>query len=105
VLPDIVADLHGEFDVVLVGFVSSRKGRLRTIFASVPDAPVSKFTLNLAGGKRGLLVNSANLCRSNMRAAVELTAHSGKRRQSNSKVKTRCKKKVKNADAGRQPSP
>ncbi len=90
-LPDIVADLHGEFDVVLSGFVSSKKGRLRTVFASAPDAPVTKFTLNLAGGKRGLLVNSTNLCRAKLRAHLVLTAHSGDRRESNPRVKTSCK--------------
>src|SRR6185312_7323457 len=61
-LPDVVADLNGLFHVVLVGKVDSKHARIRTTFDQVPDAPVSKFTLDLYGGKRGLLVNSRNLC-------------------------------------------
>ena len=52
-LPDMVLDLKGQIDIELVGKVDSVKGRLRTIFASIPDAPISKFVLDLQGGRRG----------------------------------------------------
>ncbi len=62
-LPDMVAALNGQVDVVLDGRIDSIKGRLRTTFDTVPDVPVSKFVLTVKGGKkRGLLVNSSNLC-------------------------------------------
>ena len=32
---------------------------IRTTFESVPDAPVTKFVLEMKGGKKGLLVNSS----------------------------------------------
>jgi len=83
-LPDVVADLNGQIHVVLVGFVDSlrKKGsevsRLRTTFAQVPDAPVSRFVLELKGGKEGLLVNSGNLCKVPNGAIVKLTGQNGK---------------------------
>ena len=49
-LPDLVVALKGQFDIELVGQVGSTKaGGLRTVFDSVPDAPVSRFELNLYG--------------------------------------------------------
>ena len=41
---------------------SVKKGRIQTTFAGIPDVPVSKFTLTMRGGNKGLLVNSKNLC-------------------------------------------
>src|SRR5262249_34906601 len=54
-LPDLVADLRGQIDIVLVGRIDSFKGGIRANFESVPDVPVSKFVLKMAGGKKGLL--------------------------------------------------
>ena len=44
----------------------------------MPDAPVTKFVLNMQGGRKGLLVNSTNLCLSTHRAIANFTAHNGK---------------------------
>ena len=45
-LPDLVADLEGQIDIELAGKIDTVKGgSLRTTFASVPDAPVTEFTL------------------------------------------------------------
>ena len=54
-LPDLVAALHGQIDVDLVGRIDSKNGGIRTTFDAVPDAPVSKFVLTMQGGKKGLL--------------------------------------------------
>ena len=91
-LPDVVADLNGLFRVILVGKVDSKKGRIRTTFDQVPDAPVSKFTLNLYGGKRGLLVNNRNLCARPLKAKIALTAKNGRRQETTPVVGTSCKK-------------
>ena len=49
-LPDLVVALKGQFDIELVGQVGSTKaGGLRTVFDAIPDAPVSRFELNLSG--------------------------------------------------------
>ncbi len=79
-LPDLVAALHsGKIDVDLVGRIDSvRNGQIRNTFEKVPDAPVTKFTLEMQGGKKGLLVNSTNLCRRANRAIAEFTGQNGK---------------------------
>jgi hypothetical protein len=65
-LPDLVIALKGPdsqpVEIDLVGRVDSIHGGIRTTFESLPDAPVSKFTLRMKGGKKGLLVNSRDLC-------------------------------------------
>jgi hypothetical protein len=78
-LPDVVAAVHnGEIDVVLDGKVDSVKGRLRTTFEATPDAPVTSAVISLLGGKKGLFVNSTNLCKATHRAEANFTGHNGK---------------------------
>jgi hypothetical protein len=79
-LPDLVAALHGQVDVELDGRTDTVKGRLRNTFDTVPDVPVSKFVLTIRGGKKkGLLINSRDLCARTWFSKVDLTAHNGKR--------------------------
>jgi hypothetical protein len=99
-LPDAVADLNGQVHFVSVGFVDalhhkgSEESRIRTTIASVPDAPLSKVVIELKGGKKhGLLVNSANICKSANRAIVKMTAQNGKTQNSEPKIATSCGKK------------
>lgn len=62
-LPDLVADISGRgIRIEVLGRIDSVKGGMRATYDVVPDAPVSKFSLTLYGGKRGLLVNSENAC-------------------------------------------
>ncbi|HXS46713.1 MAG TPA: hypothetical protein VN756_04550, partial [Solirubrobacterales bacterium] len=42
------------------------------------DVPVSKFVLTQQGGKKGLLVNSRNICASTNRATLKLEGQNGK---------------------------
>jgi hypothetical protein len=80
-LPDLVADLRGPaslpIQVVLVGKIDSPNQSIRTTFASIPDTPVSKFTLSMFGGKRGLLKNSTNICANRQKVDARLTGQSG----------------------------
>jgi hypothetical protein len=92
-LPDIVVDLKGQFRIVLVGKVDAVKGRIRTIFEPVPDAPVTKFTLKLNGGKKGLLVNSTNLCAKPRRVSLQLRGQNGRPYNTNPAIATSCGKK------------
>ena len=100
-LPDLVASLGGQIHLNLVGFIDSvhKKGvegsRVRTTFASVPDAPVSRFVLELQGGKKGLLVNSTNLCRSTNKATVKMDGQNGKVHDFETVVKPSCGSKSK----------
>jgi hypothetical protein len=92
-LPDIVADLHGQFHIVLVGHVDSVHARIRNTFETVPDAPVSKFVLNLNGGKKGLLVNNRNLCAHTLHVKALFTAQNGTERESRPRLGTSCRGK------------
>ncbi len=96
-LPDLVAALHGAASepvaVSLDGRIDSFKGGIRTTFEGVPDVPVSKFTLTMPGGKKGLLENSTNLCRSTNRAVVNFTAQNGKVSETEPVVGDSCKGK------------
>jgi hypothetical protein len=103
-LPDIVADLNGLFRVILVGFIDSKGKRIRTTFANVPDAPVSRFELKLAGGKKGLLVFNRNICRHKQRARLSFTAQNGRPSLSEPVIKTSCKKGKKNGGAKKRKS-
>jgi hypothetical protein len=80
-LPDLLADLKGQVNVRLRGVIDSKKKRMRTVFSSVPDVPVSKFVLRMKGGKRGLLVNSRDLCKSRNVSFLNFKAQNGKRRK------------------------
>ena len=86
-LPDVVADLGGQFRFKLViAILSTDSGRVRTKVLNAPDAPVSKFVLRMAGGKKGLLENSQNLCRHRQRqsstSAAKTAAASSRPRRS-----------------------
>jgi hypothetical protein len=91
-LPDLVARLRGQINANLVGRIDSVNGGIRTTFDSVPDVPVKEFILTMAGGKKGLLVNSRNLCKAPSRADVRFTAQSGKRLHLRPLMQNRCKK-------------
>jgi hypothetical protein len=93
-LPDMVAALNGQVDVVLAGRIDSVKGRLRTTFDTVPDVPVSKFMLTVRGGKkRGLLVNSTSLCAKKYKVIARFTGQNGKKANQKPKLRTPCKRK------------
>jgi hypothetical protein len=78
-LPDLVVSLSGQVNVVVAGRVDTGKGGgLRNTFEATPDAPVSKFVLEMQGAKKGLLVNSENICRKEQRAIAHFAAQSGK---------------------------
>ncbi len=94
-LPDLVAALHSDrINVNLAGRIDSfGSGRIRTTFEGVPDAPVTKFVLTMQGGKKGLLVNSTDVCRRKNRAIVAFDGQNGKRYVKTPAVAPQCGKK------------
>jgi hypothetical protein len=82
-LPDLVADLRGQVNIQLHGVISSKRGGLKTVFNPLPDVPVQKFILNMQGGKKSLLVNSTNLCKSAQRAVLNIKGQNGKKVKNN----------------------
>jgi hypothetical protein len=93
-LPDLVFDLRGRVDVEVATRIDSAKGGIRASIESAPDAPVRKFILQMRGGKKGLIINSRDLCRVKSRANVQMTGHSGKRYSVKPQLRaTGCSKK------------
>jgi hypothetical protein len=78
-LPDLVANLRGQVNIQLHGVISSKRGGLKTVFNSVPDVPVSKFVLNMQGGKKSLLVNSTNTCKGPQLAVLNIKGQNNKK--------------------------
>jgi len=95
-LPDLVVALRGPngLEVDLVGRIDSVRGGIRSSFEAVPDAPVTKFVLTMQGGKKGLLVNSRNLCEKPSFADVKLDGQNGKTADQRSRLNNSCGGKV-----------
>jgi hypothetical protein len=96
-LPDMVVALRGKIDANVVGRIDSINGGIRNTFDFVPDAPVSSFTLTLAGGKKGLLVNSRNICNDTFRATAKFNAQNGDALNLHPPLKSACAKNKKAA--------
>lgn len=102
-LPDLVAALHsGKININLVGYIDSVSernargeiiSRIRNRFEHVPDAPVTKFVLLMKGGKKGLLVNSTDICKGRHQADIAFSAHNGRQVGYQSQMKADCRKK------------
>jgi hypothetical protein len=105
-LPDLLLAFKGPpslpVEVNLVGHVDSVRRRLpngervfllRSTFDAVPDAPVSEFTLEMQGGKKGLFVNSTNLCQGTHRATTAFTGQNGKAVTLHPALRPSCKRR------------
>ncbi len=94
-LPDLVMALKGPpsrpIKVELDGRIDSINGGIRSTFDFVPDQPVTKAVLQMQGGKKGLLVNSRNLCAGVNRAAAKLNGQNGKVHDFNPVMNNDCK--------------
>jgi hypothetical protein len=93
-LPDLILSLKGPdsqpIAVELSGKTDSVKGALRNTFEAIPDAPFEKARVVLFGGKRGLIVNSRNLCANDYRAKVRLVGQNGMAKQLRPLVRNSC---------------
>jgi hypothetical protein len=96
-LPDLVVALKGPpaqpIEVVLAGRVDTFHKGIRNSFEAVPDAPVTKFVLEMQGGKKGLIENSTDICKSDGRATVVMDGQNGKTHDFEPALKTSCKGK------------
>jgi hypothetical protein len=78
-LPDLVFDLRGLVDIEVSTRLDSIRGGIRAKVEDAPDAPISRVVLDMQGAKKGLIINSRNLCRSLARAGAQFDGHNGKR--------------------------
>jgi hypothetical protein len=99
-LPMLVVALRGEIAVNLKGESSTTKaGKLVNTFASVPDAPISQFNLNVQGGSNGILAVTRtrnakiNLCSGKHVAEADFDGQNGRRFDRDVRMKTPCTKK------------
>jgi len=105
--PSLLVKLAGEVDVHLYGRTTVRKGRLVTVFKTVPDAQVSRFAMRISGGKKGILVvtgsrqGNIDICQSRQTANLAFTGHNGKRAGYRRTVRTPCAKASKTRKAQR----
>jgi hypothetical protein len=93
-LPALVAELDGQIRILLVGKVDSGKNHgIRNTFEAVPDAPVSRFVLEMKGGKKyGLLENSEDICKHRQKAIARFTAQNGKTYDTEPVIAVQCGK-------------
>ncbi len=92
-LPDIVAAFRGgRIDANVVGRVDSVNGGIRNTFDFVPDVPVSEATFDFFGGKKGLLVNSRDVCNGTFRATAKFQAQNGDALNLHPAMKAKCGK-------------
>jgi hypothetical protein len=98
-LPELAAALNGpQISITLAGKIDSvhKKGsegsQIRNTFSVVPDAPVERFTLELKGGKKGLLVNSTDVCKGTHKALAAFTGQNGKLDEYEPALKAQCSK-------------
>ena len=92
-LPDLAMDLHGQIDIQLDARIDSTKSEaLRTHFENIPDAPVSRFELNLEGGAKGLLISSQSYCRAQGQALISFQGQNGVTINRRSRLGSACGK-------------
>lgn len=106
-LPDLVMALHSRYaDLNVDGRVDSVKGgRLRSTFEMLPDAPVTKAVLNMQGGKKGLFVNSTNLCKGAHNVLVNFDGQNAKLKDFKTPIKAQCGGKKAEKRRARQAHP
>ena len=78
-LPDFVATLRGLVDVEAVAKIDSFRRGIRASFTDLPDAPITKVVVNMQGARKGLIVNSTDLCKRANRADARFGAQNGRR--------------------------
>jgi hypothetical protein len=91
-LPALVAELNGQIRILLKGKVDTGPNHgIRNTFEAAPDAPISRFVLEMKGGKKyGLFENSESLCAKSQRAIAHFTGQNGKVEKSKPLIAVSC---------------
>jgi hypothetical protein len=93
ILPDLMVALRGQVALDLTGKISIPGGkRLATRFDTIPDAPITKFTLRIVSGKNGPVGIATNLC---SRKGRSTPAAVGIRGQNNALTKFKQRLRIK----------
>jgi hypothetical protein len=85
--PDLDIVLEGDgVKVILTGNTKITKGVTTSTFASIPDVPVSSFTLNLPVGPHSALTAIGGLCLKPLLMPTTITAQSGAQIKQNTRI-------------------
>ena len=94
-LPDMVAVVKGPpslpIEVHSAARIDSVNGGIRATFESFPDAPITEVVASFPGGRKGLIVNSTNLCAKVHRVTAKFTAQNGKKATLRPPLKASCR--------------
>jgi hypothetical protein len=90
-LPDLVADLRNrKVGVNLTQQLRMEPTGVSVVARAAPDMPISKLVLVVAGGRRGLLVNSVDLCERRERLRIRMLGQNGKSRELRTRLPGHC---------------
>jgi hypothetical protein len=99
-LPTLLVKLRGEVAIDLRSKTTvDSHNRLVSTFPKVPDAPAKRFSLQIDGGKKGILTvtesrhGRIDLCNSKQTALIDTDGQNGKNADYPTRVKTPCKTK------------
>jgi hypothetical protein len=93
-LPSLLIPLRGQIALDLrASSAVNGAQQLVTTFSTIPDAPVSKFTLTITGGRKGILVitgRGQTICGKSQVANSQFSGQSGKADYQNDAMATPC---------------
>jgi hypothetical protein len=95
-LPTLYIPLRGQLSIDLrASSQVNSDGKLVTTFPNVPDAPISRFTLQIDGGKHGILVvSNTDICKADQVADQQLDGQNGKPGDAKVLLATPCPLKI-----------
>ncbi|HEU4702135.1 MAG TPA: hypothetical protein VFS37_06590 [Conexibacter sp.] len=93
-LPKLVVQLRGPLAIDFSGQIKiGGRNRITTIFPTVPDLPVTRFTLRFHSGRFGIIAANTNLCARKLFAPMEFRAQNGKKDKQRPQIRVvGCKK-------------
>lgn len=92
-VPDLVASLKGRgIEIEVPARIDRSRGGIRANFDNLPDAPVTKFTLTMQGGKKGVLQLGGSLCAKEQRTNARFIAQSNATEVVHPVLKAKCSK-------------
>jgi hypothetical protein len=91
-LPKLWVALRGETALDVWAQTSTTKDdELVTTFASVPDAPLSRFELDISGGDKGILAATTNTCSGRQTGQASFIGHNNRRDDRNTRIAVECR--------------
>jgi hypothetical protein len=94
-LPKLVVQLRGPLSIDMVGQIKIGRGnKIATTFGTVPDLPVTRFSLSFHSGRFGIVAANTNLCARKLFAPTELRGQNGKKHKQRTQIAVKgCKPK------------